>query len=69
MSEDPKTMSSDKPDRLPSTVEESRSRIFEFIEQNWERTKDIPCEELEALVIEAVREARTERRRKKRLSN
>lgn len=42
--------------------EESRKRLFEFIEQNWERNQDIPPEEIEAIVDEAVREARRQMR-------
>jgi hypothetical protein len=61
--EDPKTAPPDRPDRDPSDLEERRRRVFEFIEQNWERTKDMPSEEIEALIDEAVRAVRAERRR------
>jgi prevent-host-death family protein len=39
-------------------MEKSRERLFELIEKNWERNKDIPYEEIEREVQQAVEEVR-----------
>jgi prevent-host-death family protein len=39
-------------------MERSRERFFELIEKNWERNKDIPYEEIEREVQQAVEEVR-----------
>jgi len=39
-------------------MERSRERFFELIEKNWERNKDIPYEEIERAVQQAVEEVR-----------
>jgi prevent-host-death family protein len=39
-------------------MERSRERLFELIEKNWERNKDIPYEEIEREVQQAVEEVR-----------
>jgi len=39
-------------------MERSRERLFELIEKNWERNKDIPYEEIERAVQQAVEEVR-----------
>ena len=44
-------------DRYKS-LEESRDRIVELIEKNWQRNKDVPYEEIEREVEKAVRGVR-----------
>lgn len=44
-------------DRYKS-LEDSRERITELVEKNWERNKDVPFEEIEREVDKAVRGAR-----------
>ena len=39
-------------------MERSRERLFELIEKNWERNKDIPYEEIEREVQQAKGEVR-----------
>jgi len=39
-------------------MERSRERLFELIEKNWERNKDIPYEEIEREVQQAIEEVR-----------
>jgi prevent-host-death family protein len=39
-------------------MEKSRERLFELIEKNWERNKDIPYEEIERKVQQAMEEVR-----------
>ena len=39
-------------------MERSRERLFELIEKNWERNKDIPYEEIEREVHQAKGEVR-----------
>jgi prevent-host-death family protein len=39
-------------------MERSRERLFELIEKNWERNKDIPYEEIEREVQQAIGEVR-----------
>src|SRR3990170_8251296 len=39
-------------------LERSRERLFELIERNWERNKDVPYEEIQREVQEAIREVR-----------
>ena len=41
------------------SVERSRDRLFELIDENWAKNKDVPYEEIEREVAEAVREARS----------
>lgn len=36
----------------------SRERILDFLEKNWELNKDVPSEEIEREVMEAVRDIR-----------
>jgi prevent-host-death family protein len=43
------------------TMERSRERLFELIEKNWERNKDIPYEEIQREVEQAIREVRGQR--------
>jgi len=40
------------------TMERSRERLFELIEKNWERNKDVPYEEVRREVEQAIRETR-----------
>ena len=40
------------------TMERSRERLFELIEKNWERNKDIPYEQIQREVERAIREVR-----------
>jgi prevent-host-death family protein len=39
-------------------MEKSRDLVFELIEKNWERNKDVPYDEVERDVREAIKEAR-----------
>ena len=39
-------------------LERSRERLFELIEKNWERNKDVPAEEIERDIQKAIREVR-----------
>lgn len=39
-------------------AETSRERLFSLIEQNWERNRGVPIEEIEAEVDDAVRAVR-----------
>ena len=39
-------------------MEKSRERLFELIEKNWERNKDVPFEEVEREVQRAAKEVR-----------
>lgn len=41
------------------SVERSRDRLFELIDENWAKNKDVPYEEIEREVAEAIREARS----------
>ncbi len=41
-------------------IDRSRDRMFELIERSWERNKDVPFEEIEREVWEAIREVRKE---------
>ena len=43
------------------TMERSRERLFELIERNWERNKDVPYEEIRREVEQTIREARGQR--------
>jgi prevent-host-death family protein len=47
-------------------MEKFRERLFELIEKNWERNKDVPYEEVEREVRQAVEEARGQRRERVR---
>lgn len=39
-------------------LERSRQRLFEMIEKNWEKNKNVPVEEIERDIEEAIREVR-----------
>jgi prevent-host-death family protein len=39
-------------------MEKSRERLFELIEKNWQRNKDVPYEEIEREVQQAIEEVR-----------
>ena len=41
-----------------------RERLFELVERNWEKNKDVPLEEIEADIAEALREVRAAQKRK-----
>jgi prevent-host-death family protein len=43
-------------------MEKSRERFFDLIEKNWERNKDVPYEEVEREVQQAIEEVRGQRR-------
>lgn len=45
-------------------MERDRERLFELIEKNWERNKDVPYEEIEREVQQAIEEARGPKREK-----
>ena len=47
-------------------MEKSRERFFGLIEENWERNKDVPYEQVEKDVQKARAEVRSERRQKVR---
>jgi len=49
------------PTECYKALEKSRERLFELIEENWERNKDAPYEEIERDVQMAVREVRGQR--------
>ena len=44
-------------------MEKSRERLFELIEKNWERNKDVPYETIEQEVGKAVAEVRSRSKR------
>lgn len=41
-------------------IERSRERLWELIEHNWEKNKDVPSEEIEKEIEEAIREVRAQ---------
>jgi prevent-host-death family protein len=43
------------------SLERSRNRLFQLVEGNWARNKDVSYEEIERQVAEALREARGRR--------
>ena len=47
-------------------MEKSRERAFDLIEENWERNKDVPYEQVEKDVQKAQAEVRSGRRQKVR---
>ena len=47
-------------------MERSRERLFELIEKNWERNKDVPYEKIEREIQEAIKEVRGQRQEKVR---
>lgn len=47
-------------------MERDRERLFELIEKNWERNKDVPYEEIEREVRQAIEEVRGTKRDKVR---
>ncbi len=47
-------------------MERSRERLFELIEKNWEQNKDVPYEEIEREVQQAIEDLRGKRREKVR---
>ena len=47
-------------------MERDRERLFELIEKNWERNKDVPYEEIEREVQQAIEEVRGKRPEKVR---
>ena len=51
------------PASLYESLEQSRRRLFELIELNWERNKDVPYEQIEADVEATLRAVRAQRRR------
>ena len=42
-------------------IERGREELFKMIQENWEHNKDVPSEEIERAIEEAVREVREER--------
>jgi prevent-host-death family protein len=54
------------PAGLYETLERDRERLFELIERNWEKNKDVPYEDVERDVNAAVAEVRNRRRRNDR---
>ena len=44
-----------------AAMEQSRERLFELIEKNWERNKDVPYEVIQREVDLAIREVRGQR--------
>lgn len=50
------------PLRRYESMERSRERLFELIERNWERNKNVPYEEIQRDVDEAIREVRAQRK-------
>jgi prevent-host-death family protein len=51
------------PAGLYASLERDRERLFDLIEMNWERNKDVPYEEIEKDVDAAIREVRARRRK------
>ena len=47
-------------------MQRSRERVFASIEKNWERNKDVPYEQIERDVANAVREVRAAAKREKK---
>ncbi len=45
-------------------MERHRERLFELIEKNWERNKDLPYEEIEREVRQAIEDVRATKREK-----
>ena len=41
-----------------AAMERNRERFFELIEKNWEHNKDVPPEEIERAIAEAIAEVR-----------
>lgn len=39
----------------------SRERLFELIEKNWARNKDVPHDEIEREIEQAIREVRSKK--------
>ena len=46
------------PAKRYEALEQSREQLFSLIERNWERNKDVPFDEVEREVQEAIQEAR-----------
>jgi prevent-host-death family protein len=46
------------PADLYNMLEKNRDRLFELIELNWERNKDVPYEEIEKDIEETIRAVR-----------
>ena len=44
------------------SIEQSRERLFELIEKNWERNKDVPYEDIEKGVQQAMQEVRRQKK-------
>jgi prevent-host-death family protein len=51
------------PAGLYASLERDRERLFDLIEMNWQRNKDVPYEEIEKEVADAIREVRAKRRK------
>jgi prevent-host-death family protein len=51
------------PASLYESLEKSRRRLFELIELNWERNKDVPYEQIETDVEATLRAVRSRQRR------
>jgi prevent-host-death family protein len=51
------------PAHLYENLERSRERMWELIEKNWEHNKNVPPEEIEKDIAEAIREVRAETRK------
>ena len=56
------------PAYLYENIERSRDRIMEFAQKNWEHNKDVPYEEIEAAIAEAVNAVRAEDRKQRHAS-
>ena len=61
-----KPMAAVIPAHVYQSIKERRERLFQMIERIQERTKDVPPEELERHIEEAIREVRSATGRKKR---
>lgn len=46
------------PAHVYESIKANRERLLELFEKNWEGNKDIPAEEIEAAVMNAMREVR-----------
>ncbi len=53
------------PEERYQQIQRSRDRFMELIRMNWEHNKDVPSEEIERAIEEAIREVRVERASRK----
>ena|SRR3990172_5894374 len=49
------------PEERYRSIQQAREEFFQMVQENWEHNKDVPSEEIERAIEEAVREVREER--------